>query len=95
MELEIQINSFIYSFFFGLVFYYLLDLFNIYVVKVKLFLKIILSFIFIFSSSLGYFMGLLLINDGILHIYFFGCLIGGYMISGIILNKYFTLRKRK
>jgi len=95
MELDIQIYSFIYSFFFGMIFYYLLDLVNKYIVKIKLIWKIILSFGFIFLISLGYFVGLLFINNGILHIYFIGSLLVGYFCSYFIFKRYLTLWKRK
>ena len=69
MGLNIQISSFISSFCFGCIFYYLLDLFNKFIMKRKIIWKVILSVIFIGIFSILYFIMLLYINNGYVHIY--------------------------
>jgi len=93
--LYIQIYSFLYSFFFGLGFYYLLEGFNGFVKKMKVFFKCFFSFMFIFLVSLGYFLGLLFINNGVIHLYFMLCLVAGYFFSEIILKSWLTHLRKK
>ena len=87
MILKLQIYSLIFSFGFGIIFYFLLDVFNKYNNKNKLIFKIICSFIFVFGSSLLYFLGLLYINNGYLHIYFLLTILVGYLFVYLCLHK--------
>lgn len=79
MNLKIQIYSLIFSFVFGIVFYFLLDLFNRYNNRNKLGFRIIFSLFFAFLNSLGYFYGLIYINNGYLHVYFLLSILVGYL----------------
>ena len=87
MILKIQILSLIYSFFFGVIFFLLLEVNYRFLYEVKLVYRIIISFLFVIIISLGYFLGLLKINNGIIHIYFLLSLFTGYLVSFVIYNK--------
>ena len=93
MRLNIQIYSLIYSFFFGIVFYFLLDLFN--KMNIKFVLKAIVSFFFIITLSILYFLGLLYINNGYLHVYFFLSIMVGYGLIYLLRSFWFTRYRRK
>ena len=87
MILKIQILSLIYSFFFGAIFFLLLEVNYRFLYEGKLVYRIIISFLFVIIISLGYFLGLLKINNGIIHIYFLLSLFTGYLVSFVIYNK--------
>ena len=87
MILDIQIISLVYSFFYGVIFYLLLEVNYKLLYEGKLVYRIIISFLFVIFISLLYFIGLIKINNGILHIYFFLSLFTGYLSSFVIYNK--------
>ena len=95
MELSIQIYSFIVSFLFGGCFYFLLDLFNKLTGKFKLVLKILFSFFFIIVISLLYFLILLYVNNGVVHIYFLLSILVGYLFVYLLINRWFTYKQKK
>lgn len=95
MKLDIQIYSFLYSFLFGCCFYGLLDLFNRLICKVKGIFKVIFSFLFIMIMSCLYFIGLLFINNGVVHIYFLLTILGGYLFMYKFLIHLFTHLRKK
>ena len=66
MILKIQILSLIYSFFYGIGFFLLLEINYKFLYEGKLVYRIIISFLFIIFISLLYFLGLLKINNGII-----------------------------
>lgn len=88
MKLSIQIYSLFYSLFYGGIFYLLLDLFNKFTSMKKVYLKVILSWIFIMVIALLYFLGLLYINNGVLHIYFLLSIVCGYIVVYLILKRF-------
>lgn len=92
MSLSVQIFSFIFSFFYGIFFEILLDLNTKIINSSKLFVKIIGTFLFVLFNSILYFIILMKINNGILHIYFFLCILLGYTLSCKVGKKIF---KRK
>lgn len=94
MELIIQIKSFVYSFVFGCFFYFLLELFNRFSMKVKLVVKIPISLLFILLVSLLYFLILLYVNNGYVHGYFLLSILVGYMFVYFIVKKWFTHKKK-
>ena len=95
MKLSIQIYSFISSFIFGCCFYFLLEGFNKLVKKFKLVLKILGSFLFIMVMSLVYFIILLFVNNGVVHIYFLLSILVGYIfVYKVILRLFTHLRKK-
>ncbi|MGM9882349.1 MAG: spore cortex biosynthesis protein YabQ [Bacilli bacterium] len=87
MILKIQILSLLYSFFYGIVFFILLEVNYKLLYSGKLFYRIITSFLFIIFISLFYFIGLIKVNNGIIHIYFFLSLFTGYLLSFVIYHK--------
>ena len=95
MRLDIQIYSFIYSLLFGMFFSLLLELFNKLVCSFKIVKKSFFSFIFVFITSLCYFLGLLWINNGVLHIYFIVCLICGFIFEQFFKKWWLTHWRKK
>lgn len=95
MKLDIQIYSFGFSFVFGCLFYFLLDIFNFVVKNTKLLFRIFFSFMFIFIMSILYFLILLFINNGVLHVYFLLMILVGYTFSYKVLLSLFTYFRRK
>lgn len=90
MSLNIQIYSLIFSFVFGIMFSLLLKINYKVLFLCKSGIKIFSNFIFLLDISLLYFLGIKLINNGILHIYFFivfllGCFFGKIFLD--ILSK--------
>lgn len=88
MKLSIQIYSLIYSLIYGGIFYLLLDLFNKFTSMKKVYLKVILSWIFVTGMAILYFIGLLYINYGVIHIYFLLSIVCGYVIVYLILKRF-------
>ena len=95
MELNIQIYSFIYSFLFGGIFYFLLDLFSRISCKVKKIIKAIFSVLFILLIAISYFLGLLFINNGVVHIYFLLSILVGYIFVYKVFMFLFTHLRKK
>jgi len=87
MILRIQILSLLYSFFYGIVFYFLLEVNHKFLYEGKIVYRIIISFLFIILMSLLYFFGLVKINNGIIHLYFYLSLFTGYLLSFVIYRK--------
>ena len=94
MLLDIQIKSLLFSFVYGVIFYFLLELFNRISKKMNLFLKILLSFMFILFVSIIYFLCLLYVNNGVVHIYFLISILVGYIFVNLIFNRWFTHKKK-
>ena len=88
MKLSIQIYSLIYSLVYGGVFYLLLDLFNKFTSMKKVYLKVILSWMFVTGMAILYFIGLLYINYGVVHIYFLLSIVCGYIVVYLILKRF-------
>ena len=95
MELNIQIYSFIYSFLFGGIFYFLLDLLSRISCKVKKIIKVIFSVLFILLIAISYFLGLLFINNGVVHIYFLLSILVGYIFVYKVFMFLFTHLRKK
>ena len=90
MNLELQILSLIFSFSFGIVLSYLYNLFyNFLNYKIRRY-NILINILFFLNVFLIYFILLILINDGIIHIYFLFLLILGFLL---FLNKSKAVRK--
>ena len=71
MKLNVQIYSFLYSYFFGVVFYFLLKINYNFINKFNIVFNYIISFLFILAMSLLYFLILLKINNGYIHLFLF------------------------
>lgn len=87
MILKFQIFSLVYSFFYGAVFFILLELNYRFIYSDKVIYKSIVSFLFVIVMSLLYFFGLIKINNGIIHLYFYLVLFTGYLLSFVIYKK--------
>lgn len=86
MSLDIQIKSFVLSFLYGIFFAFMFNIFyNFLFTKYKVF-NIISNMMFSILLFGLYFLLLFNINDGVIHMYFLGCM----MISFIIYNKLFV-----
>ena len=80
---------------FGIIFYFFLDLFNKLNSKSKLILKIIFSIFFVLFMASLYFIILLYVNNGYLHVYFFLFILVGYLFVYFLINFWFTHKSKK
>ena len=87
MILKIQILSLLYSFFYGIVFFLLLEINHKLLYEGKIVYRIIISFLFVIVMSFLYFFGLIKINYGVIHLYFYLSLLTGYLLSFVIWSK--------
>ena len=87
MSSYLQLQTFIYSFIYGYIFY-ILSKFNLIVIKNKsLFWQFITSFIFVIDMLLIYTYFNYQLNNGYFHIYFLLIIIIGYIIGSVSLKK--------
>ena len=87
MNLKIQVFSFVFSFFYGILFSFLMNLHYQYLFhKCKVF-KVVFTLLFLLDMALLYFLLLRIINGGIIHIYFYLLLFLGFYVSFPILKK--------
>ena len=84
MVLNIQILSLVVSFLYGIFFYVLLDINYKFLISSNWFIKILSSLIFVLVNTLLYFIILVYINHGYIHIYFFICMLGGYFLCKVL-----------
>lgn len=87
MTLKIQILSILFSFLYGNILFWLLELNYKLLYEGKVFYRIAISFLFVMIMSLIYFICMVRINNGILHIYFYFVLLTGYLLSFVIYRK--------
>lgn len=87
MILKVQILSLIFSFLYGNFFFWLLEFNYKLLYEGKIVYRVIISFLFVIFISLLYFICLLKINNGILHVYFFIAVLTGYLLSFVIYRK--------
>ena len=95
MSLYIQICSLIVSFLYGCMFALELILFDKLVCKMSKILKFFFSFLFVMANAILYFIVLLIINNGILHVYFFLLMICGYFLFNKLFHFLFTHFRKK
>ena len=88
MNLKIQLYSLVYSFIFGLVFSLLVKLNYKFLFCRRKYIQILINFIFMFIVSFLYFIGNIIINNGVLHIYFLFVLLLGWYVGTIFLVKF-------
>lgn len=81
MDLEIQIQSIVFSFVFGLFLSLIYNLFYFFLYNNFLILKILSNIIYSISMSLLYFNINYLINSGIIHPYFILLIIIGFILG--------------
>ena len=87
MTLNIQLQSLIVSFVYGIVLAYILKLQYKYFFYSKLLYKITITALFVFDNTLLYFLLLRIINKGIFHIYFILIMIVGYVFGYYLVKK--------
>ena len=93
MILKIQIFSLLYSFFYGVLFFFLLEINYKLIYESKIVYRIIFSLLFVVLMSLLYFLGLVKINHGIVHVYFYLSLFTGY-VSSFVIYKNINCKKK-
>lgn len=81
MNLELQIQSLIFSFIFGMFFSLMFNLFYKYLFRGKSWFRFITNMIFVFFHVILYFSLLMMINDGRIHLYFIIMLTLGFIIG--------------
>lgn len=95
MILKIQIYSILYSFLYGVIFNVLLEINYKFIYESKLLIKVISSLLFLLANTLLYFLILIKINNGIVHIYFLLSIILGYMSAYFIQKKLFKSNRKE
>lgn len=88
MNLELQIFSFIICFLYGNFHFLTFNLFRRYLNNKKNFIYLFYNFIFFVFHIFLFFLILILINNGILHIYFFLFYIFGVIFMMFCLRKF-------
>ena len=92
IALNIQLISFGVSFLYGMLFFILLEINYRFLTFSSIVVKTILSFLFVLFNTLLYFVILLYINKGYVHIYFLLCMLVGYffckVLYKLIVNKF-------
>ena len=86
IALNIQIKLIIFSFIFGFFFSVILEIFNKKVNKCKKSVKLVLSFLVVFLSTLIYFEGINRIGNAIFHIYSIITIIVGFVSYDLLLR---------
>ena len=85
MDSNLQLISFLVSFFYGILFYFLTEL-NFKLIKdLKLIIKHLLTFIYVLDMTIIYVIIFYKLNHGYFHIYFIMMVIIGF-IAGYLLN---------
>ena len=87
MDLEIQIQSLVFSLVFGMFFSLLFNLFYKYLFRGKFIFKLLINLFFVIVNTLLYFGLLCIINEGIIHLYFLIMLIIGFFVGNIKTRK--------
>ena len=87
MDLFTQIKVLLFSFSYGVLFYYLVKIQKNLLFNSKTIIKIILSSLLIFNSIMIYYFLLVFLNNGIFHIYFIFSIILGFISGNKLLTK--------
>lgn len=87
MNLKIQIISLIFSFLYGILFSLLINFHYSLLFSKKKLLQVFFTFLFLLDMALLYFLIIRIINQGIIHIYFYLVLFLGFYLSFPILKK--------
>lgn len=81
MNLKVQLLSLGFSFFYGILFSFLVNVNYQFLFAKKKFFKITMTFLFLLDMALLYFLILRYLNQGIIHIYFFIMIIVGFYVT--------------
>lgn len=98
MDYKVQIISFLFSFIFGVFFYYTSLLNYKFIHKYPVILKYLITLIFVLDISLLYILFMYKINYGVVHIYFIIVLFLGFLCGSIYrkkLRKLCKINKKK
>ncbi len=88
MNLKIQIFSLLFSFFYGMFFSFLVNLNYKYLFFKKKWVQVSITLLFLVDMALLYFLILRVVNDGIIHFYFYLMIFFGFYISFPVLKKF-------
>lgn len=89
MSLDIQLYSLGFSFIFGVIFSFLIKINYKVLFESRRLIRIVGNFVFLMAMSLLYFLCIKLINNGILHIYFFIMFIFGWVVGYKLVVKFY------
>ncbi|MGN1000427.1 MAG: spore cortex biosynthesis protein YabQ [Bacilli bacterium] len=81
MKLEIQLQSLVMSFLFGMFFSLIFNIFYRRIFRIKKHLRLITTILFLLINTTLYFWLLVLVNDGIVHIYFLISILFGFLVG--------------
>ena len=88
MNLKIQIFSLLFSFFYGILFSFLVIINYNYLFFKKKWVQVVITFLFLIDMALLYFLILKIVNGGMIHLYFYFMIFIGFYISFPILKKF-------
>ena len=88
MVLRVQMISLLVSFCYGVFFYLMLEWNSKFLYSSSLVVKVLISFLFVLFHSLLYFLILMRINYGYVHVYFFLCIILGYIVCKLFYKRF-------
>lgn len=87
IDLKTQIFSIVFSFLYGVFFYIIVFLNSVILFNINKCVQICGTFLFMFDISLLYFLCIKIINNGVLHFYFFLCFLLGWWICYLVLDR--------
>ena len=87
MSSILQIKTFIYSFIFGISFYYLVRINNFMIRNISSFWQFVFNLIFIIDSVLVYIFFNYRLNNGYFHFYFLIVMVIGFVLADKLINK--------
>ena len=93
MVLSVQVLSLVMSFCYGIFFYFMLELNSKFIYSSNLLIRILISFLFVMFNTLLYFLILMYINSGYIHVYFFLCILGGYSCCKVFCKRFVKRKK--
>lgn len=88
MVLSVQVISLLVSFLYGIFFYLTLEINSRFIYYSNFFVRIVYSFLFVIFHTLLYFLFLMYINNGYVHIYFLFCMILGYLMCKVVYKRF-------
>ncbi len=94
MNYKIQLISFLFSFLFG-VFLYLTSLLNYKLIKKhSLFIKYLITFVYVVDVALLYVLLMYKVNYGVIHVYFLLVMGIGFLLSCFYYKKIYKMAKK-
>lgn len=93
MVLNVQIVSLLVSFGYGMFFYLTLELNSRFIYAGNWFVRLVGTFLFVMLHTLLYFLILMHINCGYIHVYFFICMLVGYLMCKVVYKRFVKRKK--